>query len=455
MRKLTTEEFIAKSKVVHGDKYDYSKVVYRNARSPVTIICPVHGEFKQITHDHMRGHGCPQCARATGGAGGDAPLGTVTFIAKAKAVHGDKYDYSKVLYKNNSIKVCIICQKHGEFWQRPTRHLHGDGCPVCGRIKAGATRSGITTENFIHRARKIHGEKYDYSESTYVDSKVPIKIICPLHGEFFQTADNHLRKKHGCPKCSPHATMSTEDFIAKARILHKGKYDYSEVEYKASKAEVRIICPLHGVFKQTPNQHLKGHGCPICGRSRTRTTTQDFIKKAIKVHGDTYDYSKVKYSSYRENVQIVCKKHGSFLQTPHKHLRGLGCPHCMIVRKPDKVYIFVDDLQSPNLMKIGISADVEKRLQKVKSGREATPFPVHLKAEFEFTTDTACEVERYMHNIFKNKNLHLSGFDGATEWFEYDESAEMIISALKIITKLDSLPNYTPLQPYHNTRNRF
>jgi hypothetical protein len=134
----------------------------------------------------LTGCGCPECCeRKT----------TEQFIKKAKEVHGDKYDYSKVEYVNNETKVCIICPKHGEFWQKPSNHLQGKGClDCCGSRKK-------TTEQFITEAREKHGDKYDYSKVEYVNGKTKVCIICPKHGEFYQKPERHLQRQ-GCPKCN-------------------------------------------------------------------------------------------------------------------------------------------------------------------------------------------------------------------------------------------------------------
>ena len=115
------------------------------------------------------------------------------FIEKAKAIHGDRYDYSKVEYSNNRTKVCIICPVHGEFWQTPHTHLQGCGCPACYGTKKR------TKEEFVEEARKIHGDRYDYSRVEYINNKTPVCIICPEHGEFWQKPENHLVAKQGCP----------------------------------------------------------------------------------------------------------------------------------------------------------------------------------------------------------------------------------------------------------------
>lgn len=145
MAKLTTEEFIAKAKAVHGDRYDYSKVEYVGYRIPVTIICKEHGEFPQKPVLHLSGYGCSICS-------GRKKMRTVDFINRAKSVHGDKYDYSKTKYKGNSEEVCIICPEHGEFWQRAGNHLRGVGCKKCGIIKSSSKQKIWTREKCYETA---------------------------------------------------------------------------------------------------------------------------------------------------------------------------------------------------------------------------------------------------------------------------------------------------------------
>ena len=128
MKRLTTQDFIEKSKIKHKNKYDYSKSRYINSRNFITIICPIHGEFTQRANDHLSGYGCPYC-------GGTKRLTTQDFIEKSKKIHGDRYDYSKVEYVTTDTKVCIICKKHGEFWQTPHNHLKNHGCPICNLSK--------------------------------------------------------------------------------------------------------------------------------------------------------------------------------------------------------------------------------------------------------------------------------------------------------------------------------
>lgn len=251
---------------------------------------------------------------------------TKEFIEKARKVHGDKYDYSKVEYVNAYTKICIICTKHGEFYQTPHTHLRGSGCKNCGLEYLSKIRriSSVTTEDFINKSIKIHGDKYNYSKVKYINCNTKVKIICPIHGEFYQTPQSHLRGS-GCPKCCG-LNKTTEEFIEKAILVHGDKYDYSKTEYKGSITKVCIICPKHGEFWQKPNDHLHGEGCKEC--SKKYKTTEEFIEESKSIHGDKYDYSKVNYINSNEKVCIICPKHGEFWQTPHSHLRGRGCPKC-------------------------------------------------------------------------------------------------------------------------------
>lgn len=197
------------------------------------------------------------------------PYTTETWVKAVKERWQYDYDYSKVEYKGSKNKVCIICNEldengipHGEFWQEANSHLHhGKRCPKChGNFKK-------TTEQFIKEAKKIHGNKYDYSKFDYKGNKKPGIIICPIHGEFTQQPVHHIQQKSGCPKCnlgSIGITKTLEQFIKDAKEVHGDKYNYSKSEYIHSHTPLTIICPEHGDFQQSPNSHLQGKGCPRC-----------------------------------------------------------------------------------------------------------------------------------------------------------------------------------------------
>ena len=329
-----TEEFIRKATLKHGDTYDYSKVEYKKSHEKVIIICKTHGEFVQTADKHInQGQGCKGCKGKK--CGKKLVSNTTKFIEKALIIHGDKYDYSKVEYICNKQKVIIICKIHGEFLQKPNSHLQTGGCKHCGVVVRKLKRSS-NTKQFIESAVQVHGDKYDYSNVEYMNSNTLVKIICEEHGEFTQVAVVHLTG-HGCYQCgitarSKKHTMSNNEFIVQSIQLHGDKYDYSNVVYVKSIEKVKIICKEHGDFLQSPMGHLQGQGCTVCGYLvnglKQRSNTEEFIKKAIEIHGDTYDYRKVEYIKSKEKVIIICKIHGEFLQPPHDHLCSSSCPLC-------------------------------------------------------------------------------------------------------------------------------
>ena len=282
-KRLTNDEFIEKARLVHGDKYDYSKMVYIKSNEKVTIICPIHGEFQQKPNQHLNGQGCPSCAP-------NKKKTTKECIEDFKKVHGNRYDYSKVNYVNSYTKVCIICPTHGEFQQKPNQHLNGQGCPKCGlNKKLKRFNSHFTKELFIKKCLEIHGDKYDYSKVEYRGARNTVIIICPIHGEFQQVVSYHL-SGNGCQKCGEFLKLKhfnekyTNDvFILKSLQVHGDKYDYSKVEYVNSKKKVNIICHEHGVFLQRPNDHLMGYGCPRCSESKLEKDVGNFLNdKKIK-----------------------------------------------------------------------------------------------------------------------------------------------------------------------------
>ena len=200
-----------------------------------------------------------------------------TFIEKAKLIHNNKYDYSLVDYKNNKTKIKITCPTHDIFEQEPNSHLRGYGCLKCSGVNK-------TTESFIKESVNLHNNKYDYSLVDYKNNKTKVKIICSVHGTFEQEPNSHL-KGHGCLKCSGRQ-LNTEEYINKVKEKHGNKYDYSLVNYKGSFKKIKIICPIHGEFEQSSDKHIKGHGCLLCkeskGEREIRVILEDYKIKHIQ-----------------------------------------------------------------------------------------------------------------------------------------------------------------------------
>jgi very-short-patch-repair endonuclease len=188
--RFTLDEFIGKANEIHDNKYDYSKVIYINSLTDVSIICKIHGEFKQRPGNHMSGTGCERCGIKERSE--NQRKTNEEFIIEAKKVHGDTYDYSKTNYVSGHQHIIIICKIHGEFTQDPFNHLSGTGCKRCTGV--------YCLEDFIKEAKKIHGDLYDYSLSVYDKSRKAVKIICKDCGVFNQSPNSHLQGA-GCSMC--------------------------------------------------------------------------------------------------------------------------------------------------------------------------------------------------------------------------------------------------------------
>ena len=267
------------------------------------------------------------------------------FIQRAKLVHENKYDYGLVNYTNNNTKVKIICHIHGIFEQKPSKHINGKQ----GCPKCGAISTTIkqtkTKEIFIKEAVIIHNNKYDYSLVEYSSDRIKVKIICPVHSIFEQTPNGHLTGR-GCKHCGGTQKINQEFFINKSNKIHFNEYDYSLVEYKLHRKKVKIICKEHGVFEQTPNAHLAGKGCLKCS-GKDKLTTEEFIEKAKIIHNNIYDYSLVEYINNHTKIKIICSKHGTFEQRPDVHFKRNGCQLC---HEPRNEKIIREFLEKNNIV---------------------------------------------------------------------------------------------------------
>ena len=329
---------------------------------------------------------------------------TKLFIEKARAKHGDRYDYGKVVYVRSKEKVTITCKNHGDFEQTPDNHLAGRGCAKC----SGKYR--YSTPEWITEAVKVHGDRYDYSKVVYVRTLDKVIITCGQHGDFEQEASSHLRG-YGCSKCSGMHNYSTPEWIIEAKRVHGDRYDYGKVDYVRACGKVIITCGQHGDFEQTPTRHLQGKGCAKCA-GNNNYSTPEWIIEAVKVHGDRYGYGKVSYIRARDKVIITCDQHGDFEQTPNSHLMGHGCPSCQWGRdQPTAVYLMRMGAQ----VKIGISIDPQARLSRLNRNNpeQATIITTWSLEDYP----AAHTLEQQIHRELKDYHAGLSGFDGATEWF--------------------------------------
>jgi hypothetical protein len=351
----TIEQFIEEARNKHGNKFDYSNVVYINSSTNIKIICPIHKEFLQNPLAHISSmFGCKQCADTNNGL--LCRSNTDEFIRKSIIIHGDKYDYTEVKYENSTIDVIIICKIHGSFLQQPGVHLRGNGCTSCG-IQKSADCKRYTNEEFIEEARNNHGNLYNYDNIEYTNNRTKIIITCHKHGDFIQTPSSHLQGR-GCPDCAEFFNSDRirtvaeayrnsdlysnkiinerqkykDEFINESKIIHDNKYDYSKVIYENQHTPITIICSSHGEFRQTPNGHLHG-GCKLCANEYVgnvrRKSLEKFIQEVSITHNNKYKYEKVIYKNSTTDIIITCPKHGDFTQKPVNHWLGKGCIKCI------------------------------------------------------------------------------------------------------------------------------
>ena len=275
-RRKTKEDFIYDSEIIHGKgKYDYTLFEYKNNKKPSKIKCLKHNiYFKKSPQNHIKERqGCPNCTHDNDKKQ-QMEKGLIEFLSTAKEIHGDRYDYSRVIYINSGIKVIIICSIHGEFEQRTGDHINKKcGCSKCGKIQM-ALKTTIGPDKFIIRAIEKHGEGiYDYSLviGTWVNTHTYVTIICPIHGEFSQTPTNHL-STDGCNKCGIEKTAEkTRNNINKNIEKWKKNPNFEHLDFSkciyincATKMEINCIKDNHGLFKQSSGLLDRGFGCKKC-----------------------------------------------------------------------------------------------------------------------------------------------------------------------------------------------
>jgi hypothetical protein len=272
----TTEQFVAEARLRHGDSYSYEKTSYKSSIEKISITCKKCGQgFSTWPGHHLAGQGCSTCWVYTRG-GLRKKKTTESFVAEAKAIHGEKFDYSKVAYVGSQKEVIIKCNDCGtEFQQIPNNHVRGVGCKACSLKESGAKRLNAKAEKFVERVKAVHADAYDYSLFEYKGSKTPSTLICKACGhKFQQTPDAHYAGK-GCTPCATNRraalrTKTKEQFVAEAEAIYgPGVFDYSETEYVYASDNVKIrCCACDFVFSRTPASHLQKHDCPKCCERR-------------------------------------------------------------------------------------------------------------------------------------------------------------------------------------------
>ncbi len=225
-------------------------------------------------------------------------LTTDEFVTKSDKIHNNFYDYKLFEYINNSTKSIIICPIHGSFEQRPADHMRGQGCKKCYyERKHNQLKKSITI--FIEEAINVHGNLYNYSNFAYINNKTRGIIYCRKHGGFEQRPDNHLNGQ-GCPECKKDtiskSLRSTFEYFRKQAIqIHGSKYDYDNVDYINNHTKVEIVCKKHGIFLQVPNSHLNGSGCKMCSNERNKTNIGGYSNKLFELYPEKKNKHSILY----------------------------------------------------------------------------------------------------------------------------------------------------------------
>lgn len=259
---------------------------------------------------------------------------TLSFINKAKSIHGDTYSYDKSIYIGSNIKLTITCPQHGNFEQTPSNHYKYH-CSKCSKEAQNQAKIAKASLQYIQKVTAVHQDKYDLSKIIYTGANKKVSVGCKHHG-FFEIAARHFLAGSGCKLCGNKNTAlktieaASKTFELKSRKVHGDRFDYKHVYYKGNTTRVTITCPEHGNFEQTPRKHLEGSGCHKCAidNSTSRLSTSVFIEKAKIAHKNKYNYSKTQFTKSHEDIIITCEKHGDFSQNPHNHLAGAGCKSC-------------------------------------------------------------------------------------------------------------------------------
>lgn len=363
------EKFIEKSSLKHSNKYDYSKVIECDGKTPVEIICPKHGSFLQRKDVHARGGGCKLCNFEA-----IPPKRTVEeFIQLASKLHENKYDYSLVTATKSKDRIDIICPSHGTFNQTVAHHLVSRGCPECTLDVLRCSQ-----EEFIKNSTQTHSGKYDYSLVELTEGlKQKVSIICPDHGVFTQTAGTHMGG-NGCRVCgyqvglkARYPQYTTEFFIERAVETHGDTYSYEFAEYVNTETKIKIVCKEHGIFEQRPLCHTRGKGCAKC---RNDSTTYNFIQK------------------YRDNPELGSK---------------LG-----------KIYLLEIFNEYEHFLKLGITSDKVGRFKKYRADFKKVGYSFNILYEFETTNYISAMVENDILKLMRVENnmyLPSQNFSGKGE----------------------------------------
>lgn len=386
---ITAEKFIEKARAVHGCKFSYPNVCYVNNKTKVEIECSTHKTFLQSPAAHLSGQGCPHCAKLITAK----KATTEQFIAAAEKVHGKgRYDYSKVVYKGNKIKVEIGCNSCGEtFYQKPNAHVSAKmGCRTCKYKDAT-----VTQDEFVRRSELAHGKgRYNYDKAVYIKSSLKVKIFCNNCNDYFlQVAGDHMAGKT-CAQCYfADKRLTQAEFLERCYAKHGfGRFDYSNADYHDSHLEVDIKCNDCGAsFRQSPANHLRSMGCAVCSSE-----------------AKGFD---------RGSFELRCKINNS------------GNGKLYVIKACDGGTVFY---------KVGITS--HNKLSVRFKGWKAMPYIYQVLHEVDGRPDYIYNLEKRLHRLLSRYNYKPSiDFHGVTECFTTIKPIEKLLKELSNTEQLQLL----------------
>ena len=324
--------------VIDCSNLNFSEVDYKGSQEKIKVICSVHGLFEAIPAVMLnRKSGCHHC-----GMSKRRSLGAEEILSRLIKVHGNKYEFDLPAGVRTTTKISYSCELHGKKNRIVRELLTGKGCGECGLI-ASAQKRALTTEQWVKKARKVHGKKYDYSKTKYVNATTKVIVTCPDHGDFEINPSNHIQPtlKRGCKRCSGGRTfnydnsrkrLSQAEFLKRVSEVAPPNLDFSKSIYKGQKKTVTVVCKLHGEFESWPHNLFSGQNCSDCaaflsGKKR-RVNAKEIEERIIQHFGDKYEIDKKSVKMATKRIRLKCNKHGWFEGLLGNLLVTPGCPKC-------------------------------------------------------------------------------------------------------------------------------
>lgn len=299
-----TPEFVRRSMLAHGDRFDYSKVCYKDSITPVVVVCKKHGEFLATPSNHVSGTvSCGGCNKKTYYEKGKQQT-IDDFLIRSKQVHGGKYDYSRVDYRTVNDKVDIICVEHGTFSISPAKHYSGTGCARCAQLATGKYLRK-STEDFIRDAKRVHGDRYDYSNVQYTTNTNKVRIICREHGEWLAPPNKHLLGT-GCHACAKAGFDSTK--VGSVYVLVSG----NTTKVGITNRKVSVRCTEIGKssskdFTILSEYSMSGKDCALIENEILAELRQVYLTVPERYSGSTESFLDVDRPALLTNIDTKIK----------------------------------------------------------------------------------------------------------------------------------------------------